>query len=148
MKPEFGNITSILGYLVALAVIAALMLRYELLAYSPASVTIQILAVALIVWARVTFGLRSFYLAASPTKGRLVTTGPYRFWRHPIYAGIIFFVWAAVADFWSPRTALLAVALTAALVVRMLVEERLLRARYAEYADYAATTKRIVPWLV
>lgn len=147
MQPRLGNPISLAAYFVALAAIAALMLRYELLAYSPPAVAVQVLAVVLIVWARATFGLDGFRLAASPSD-RLVTTGPYRFWRHPIYAGTIFFVWAGVADFWSPRTAMLASALTLALVVRMLAEERYLLARHARYAGYAARTRRILPFLI
>ena len=148
MTTRVGNVVAIIGYVVALGSLAALMWRYELLAYTPMLIVIQVLAVILVVWARVAFGFRSFYLAARPTKGTLVTTGPYRFWRHPIYAGIIFFIWAGVADYWSARTAFLAVALTVGLFARMFAEERLLGAQYEGYAQYAAGTKRLVPWVI
>jgi protein-S-isoprenylcysteine O-methyltransferase Ste14 len=42
--------------------------------------------------ARVTFGRRSFHAAANPTAGGLVTTGPYRLIRHPIYTAACLFV--------------------------------------------------------
>ena len=63
-------------------------------------------------------------LSASPSRrmrvfGGLVTSGPYRFVRHPIYAAILLFVWAGVAS----RTTLLDVGLrilvSAAMVVRI-----------------------------
>ena len=45
--------------------------------------------------ARVTFGRRSFHAAANPTAGGLVTTGPYRIIRHPIYTAACLFGWGA-----------------------------------------------------
>ena len=49
-----------------------------LLSPRPAAIALQAIAAVLFVWARATFGLRSFHPAANPTEGGLVTTGPYR----------------------------------------------------------------------
>jgi hypothetical protein len=49
-------------------------------------------AMALMLWVRVTFDRRSFHAVANPTEGGLVTTGPYRFVRHPIYTAVCLFV--------------------------------------------------------
>src|SRR6187399_2098428 len=76
----------------------ALFVRHSLFAVLPGLVVVQVLAVILVIWARVTFGMRSLHFAANPTDGGLVTSGPYRFVRHPIYAAILFFVWAGVAS--------------------------------------------------
>jgi protein-S-isoprenylcysteine O-methyltransferase Ste14 len=128
--------------------IAGLFMRHALFASRPGLVAVQVLAVMLVIWARITFGMRSLHFAANPTEGGLVTSGPYRFVRHPIYAAILFFVWAGVAS----RPSLLAVALgilvSAATAVRIVAEERLVTARYPEYATYAARTKRVIPFLV
>jgi len=140
--------SSILGFAAAVAGLAVLVLRRQLFAHRPVSIAIQLLAVALMIWARVTFGRRSFHLAANPTAGDLVTWGPYRYWRHPIYAAIVFFVWAGVADSLSWTTAALALVVTGGMLVRMLAEERLLRAQYPAYADYAARTSRLIPWVM
>jgi protein-S-isoprenylcysteine O-methyltransferase Ste14 len=125
-----------------------LLARHALFAARPGLVVVQVLAVILVIWARVTFGMRSLHYAANPTDGGLVTGGPYRFVRHPIYAAILFFVWAGVAS----RTTYLAVALgllvSTATAVRIMAEERLVTLRYPEYAAYAARTKRLVPFLV
>src|SRR5512143_586758 len=82
----------------------------------PITITIQIIAALLMVWARLTFGIRSFHGTANPTAGGLVTTGPYRYIRHPIYAAILYFFWAGIAAHPSRVTVavgLLATALTA-----------------------------------
>jgi protein-S-isoprenylcysteine O-methyltransferase Ste14 len=127
---------------------AGLFLWHSLFAARPGLVAVQVLAVILVVWARLTFGVRSLHYAANPTDGGLVTSGPYRFVRHPIYAAVLCFVWAGIAS----RTTLpgvgLGVLVSAALAVRIVAEERLVTARYPEYVAYAARTKRIIPFLV
>ncbi|HEV8239652.1 MAG TPA: isoprenylcysteine carboxylmethyltransferase family protein [Thermoanaerobaculia bacterium] len=138
---------SLLGFAVAVAGIAWLAFQQAVLCRHPLGIVVQALAVMLMVWARLTFGRRSFHAGAAPTAGGLVTSGPYRWWRHPIYAAILYFVAAAVA---CHRTwnALLAGGLVAlGLAVRMFLEERLVKARYPEYAAYAARTRRVVPFL-
>src|SRR5713101_347897 len=66
----------------------------RLIASNPIGITVQILALGLMLWARVTFGRRSFHAGANPTAGGLVTRGPYRFLRHPIYAAAMYLIWA------------------------------------------------------
>jgi protein-S-isoprenylcysteine O-methyltransferase Ste14 len=100
------------------------------------------------VWARLTFGLRSLHAAATPTAGGLVTTGPYRLMRHPIYSAILLFLWAGVASHLSPLSVVLGVLATGAIAVRLSTEERLVIMRYPEYAAYAARTRRVIPFVL
>ena len=71
--------------------------HYSIFGAGPITITIQVLAALLMVWARLTFGIRSFHGTANPTAGGLITTGPYRYLRHPIYAAILYFLWAGIA---------------------------------------------------
>ena len=119
----------------------------SLFAHSPLGIGLQAAAIALMAWARLTFGRRSFHAGAEPTAGGLVTTGPYRFIRHPIYTAALLFGWTGVLSNWSPRTAGLGVALTIGALVRMLCEERMVAERYPDYREYSRTTKRVVPFL-
>jgi protein-S-isoprenylcysteine O-methyltransferase Ste14 len=118
-----------------------------LLARSTAGLAVQGAAVLLMVWARVTFGRRSFHAAANPTSGGLVTSGPYRFVRHPIYAAATYFVWAAAIDHHTAPAVSGAVLLSVGAFVRMLAEERLLLSMYPAYESYKDGTKRIVPFV-
>ncbi len=122
-----------------------LLVSHSLLADHPAGMALQAVAVLLMAWARVTFGARSFHAGANPTEGGLVTNGPYRYIRHPIYASILGFLWAGVASHATVSSLLLAALATAAVGVRILAEERLITAEYPEYAQYVARTKRLIP---
>jgi protein-S-isoprenylcysteine O-methyltransferase Ste14 len=140
------------GSLVAVVVLAlsvvGMFLRGALFARNIVGIAVQVAAVLLMVWARLTFGMRSFHAGANPTAGGLVTSGPYRFLRHPIYAAILYFVWAGVLTHLGLTNLLLAGIATAATAVRIVAEERLLVASYPDYRDYASRTRRVVPFVL
>ena len=132
---------------VLVVAVLSLLFRRSLFARGPLPVALQFVAAALMLWARVTFGGRSFHVGANPTEGGLVTKGPYRFVRHPIYAAILLFLWAGVASHGTIANLLTAIVATAAIAVRMGAEDVLVAEIYPGYAEYARHTKRIVPFL-
>ena len=141
---------SIAAVVVLTVAVPLLLLEHQLIAKRPLGLALQGLAAVLMLWARFTFGTRSFHAAANPTAGGLVTAGPYRYWRHPIYAAILLFVWAGVLGQGAMPTVLaiiLAVIATVATAVRIHSEEQMLQASMPEYAAYATRTKRLVPFV-
>jgi protein-S-isoprenylcysteine O-methyltransferase Ste14 len=132
--------------LMALA-LAGLAVRGAFFSSQPVAIIAEVAAVALMVWARLTFGHRSFNAAANPKSGGLVTTGPYRFIRHPIYTAACLFGWAGILAHWSLINVLLGALLLFGAVGRMLCEERLILEVYPEYRGYAQSTKRMVPYI-
>jgi protein-S-isoprenylcysteine O-methyltransferase Ste14 len=138
---------SLAALLLMAVALAGLFAMKSLLASSLVAVAAQIVALCLVVWARVTFGRRSFHAAADPTSGGLVTTGPYRFIRHPIYTGACLFGWAGVLSNWSLPAASLGIVLLVGALGRMLCEERMVIQAYPEYRQYAQITKRMVPYV-
>jgi protein-S-isoprenylcysteine O-methyltransferase Ste14 len=125
-----------------------LMVRHEIIARSPVGMVVQAAAVLLMIAARITFGRRSFHAAANPTAGGLVTRGPYRFWRHPIYSAILYFVWSTALDHRSAFAIAAAVLVTIGAMVRMYAEETLLMKMYPDYAIYRARTARVIPFVL
>jgi|ERR1700730_5920425 len=93
---------SLLGYIIIVLGVLGLWRTGSLFAHHPLLIAVQIGAVALMLWARLTFGLRSFHPGANPTAGDLVTTGPYRSIRHPIYTSICLFTVAGLIDHFTP----------------------------------------------
>ncbi len=86
--------------LVALVVLSACVLWlysiHSIFGAGPVTIAIQVVAALLMIWARLTFGIRSFHATANPTAGGLVRSGPYKYIRHPIYAAVLYFVWAGI----------------------------------------------------
>lgn len=139
---------SLLAFVVAVLGLLALLALRHLFATHPVLIGIQVAAVLLMIWARLTFGLRSFHAAADTSEGGLVTRGPYRYWRHPIYASILYFVWAGQVQSPGWRALAAALVVTGGLVIRMLIEEQFLREEYPEYRQYARKAKRFIPFVV
>ena len=138
---------SVAGLLLKVAGIVALFYSGSLFGAGPVTLAVQAAAVAVMIWARLTFGLRSFHAAANPTAGGLVMTGPYRYLRHPIYAAILWFAAAGVAAHPSAASAVCGLVIAAGAAIRIFAEERLVVQRYPEYTDYASRTARVIPFL-
>ena len=142
------KIASLLGFLLALIGVYILYDKHLIFSENKIAITIQILAAALMVWARLTFGIRSFHAAANTTKGALVTNGPFRWFRHPIYAALIYFFWSCVIAFPFKETIFAVLLITFGLLIRIFFEERSLVATYKQqYLDYSKHTKRIIPFI-
>jgi protein-S-isoprenylcysteine O-methyltransferase Ste14 len=139
------RIASVLAFLGVAFSAIALFFVGGLLSPNPWTWVGQGLALALMLWARISFGLRSFHAAANPTQGGLVTHGPYAYLRHPIYAAILLFLWSGVAAHLTPLPIALALAATVCTGVRIAAEERLLVAMYPEYTEYAERVRRLIP---
>jgi protein-S-isoprenylcysteine O-methyltransferase Ste14 len=138
---------SILAFAAMVAGIAGQFYLGALFVDAPVVIAVQAIAMVLFVWARLTFGVRSFQPAANPTAGGLVTTGPYRYIRHPIYTTACLFCWPGALASGAPLAIGCSSLITTGAVARMLAEERLLVRRYPEYVDYAKTTKRMIPFV-
>jgi protein-S-isoprenylcysteine O-methyltransferase Ste14 len=109
-----------------------------------ATALISGLGLLLVIVAKVTLG-RSFGIA--PANRGVVASGPYTFVRHPIYAGYIVAHIAFVLAHPSPWNLTILTIGDSALVVRALLEERLLVAD-GQYQSYCARVRwHVVPGL-
>ena len=83
---------------------------------------------------------RSFSIL--PEARVLVTSGPYAYARHPLYAVEIITILGMGMLYQQPQASLLAACVIAMLVVRTMFEEKVLTEAYPEYAAYSARVKR------
>jgi protein-S-isoprenylcysteine O-methyltransferase Ste14 len=127
--------------------LVGLVLARAIVSAAPFVTVLQVFAISLLIWARLTFGWCSFHVSAKPTAGGLITNGPYRFIRHPIYASLCLFAWASSLGHPSALSLTMAMLVSAGAGIRMRAEASLLVERYPEYAAYAARTKRVVPFV-
>ena len=142
-----SKIGSFSGYAIAVAGLVFLIFKKYIISENPVTIVIQLTSFCLMIWARITFRSRSFHLTAEPTGGGLVTNGPYRWLRHPIYAGIIYFSWACLIAFPETEAFFAVILITAGLFTRMLLEEKELKKTYPEYEEYSKRAKRLIPFI-
>lgn len=141
------KIGSLIAFIVAVGGVVYLYQKGHIFSGNPITIIIQVLATGLMIWARLTFGIRSFNASANTTKGNLVTNGPYRWFRHPIYAALIYFFIGSLIAFPTTEVVLAVILISSGLFVRMLLEEKSLSITYPEYAEYCKKTKRIIPFI-
>lgn len=142
-----SKIGSILGYVLAVLGLTYLLLNNFVISKYLIISIIQFLTLALMIWARITFKFRSFHLTSNPTKGGLVTNGPYKWLRHPIYAAVIYFSLACLIAFPKISVLLAVVLIIIGLFIRMILEEKALKNTYPEYEAYSKYAKRLIPFI-
>ena len=95
-----------------------------------------------IVWSLLTLR-RSF--SVFPEARKLITHGPYRFVRHPLYTAYFFtYTLVMIPRFGLPAVLLIAIGIGAE-ILRSKNEERLLRLAFPGYDEYARTVRAFVP---
>jgi len=113
------------------------------------AVLLEIAGVALRIWAIRHLG-RFFTVDVGIQHGHeVIQDGPYRFVRHPSYSGsVLALAGLGCLTFNWLGLILIVVCTLVAYALRIPVEEKALFAQFGQrYADYAARTKRLIPWV-
>lgn len=99
------------------------------------------------------FGARQLFRVGKPegqieNTTRLVTTGLYRWIRHPLYASLLYLGLGIWLKRVGPETSFLMALDACAVLATALIEEREMRARFgADYEVYGKRTRRFVPFI-
>jgi protein-S-isoprenylcysteine O-methyltransferase Ste14 len=117
-------------------------------AWTPPALALLACSIALGIWTLTHNRPGNFNIRPEPkASGRLVTNGPYRWVRHPMYGALLLFAAAEVIacdDTWKVAGWC---ALAVVLYAKSVVEERGLREKYADYARYSQRVRRFIPGL-
>ena len=102
----------------------------------------------LAIWARIYLGRNWGMPMTRKDEPELVTSGPYRFVRHPIYSGILLALLGTALA--SDLYLLIVVALMGAYFIHAArVEERLMASAFPDaYASYRAQSKMLIPFVL
>lgn len=105
------------------------------------------IGLAFAVWARLTLGRNWGTPMSKKDEPELVTSGPYRMVRHPIYSGILLAgVGTAAALSWTWMSAVIIAGVY--FVYSATVEERYMAEQFPDhYPDYRRSTKMLVPFV-
>ncbi|WP_130537848.1 methyltransferase family protein [Thiomicrorhabdus indica] len=112
------------------------------------SIFIHLLGIALGLWAVKTMHLGHFNIVPDPLPHlNLVSTGPYRYIRHPMYASILIFFLPAVIfhNNWIVWASYGCLSLT--LLLKLIYEEKLISAQCPDYDEYKQHTDRLIPMI-
>ena len=106
-----------------------------------------IIGTLLLTWSALNLG-RSFTPFPRPVpQGQLVTTGAYRFVRHPIYFAVLIGCLGVALATTSPLRLVLTLALLIFFDQKARQEESWLQEQYPQYAAYKKRVKKLVPWI-
>ncbi len=117
------------------------------MASPPAGIALIVFGVAVVSVAFYHLGENLTPLPKPRDAGTLVTTGLYRFVRHPIYFGVIVMALGWVLCVQGLLTLLYAAALVVFFDIKSRREEQWLRERFPEYADYQRRVRKLVPFI-
>ena len=113
---------------------------------APIALVLLAASAALFLWTLLHNRLGNFNIRPVPKPlGLLVTSGPYRWIRHPMYTAVLLGA-GGLACLAQPGLAWLVWAfLAGVLFVKSVLEERWMRERHPSYGAYCAHSKRFVP---
>jgi protein-S-isoprenylcysteine O-methyltransferase Ste14 len=135
------------GLLLVLAVMAASRVRRG--DVPAAAWLLAASSVALAAWALLHNRLGNFNIRPAPkADGILITTGPYRLIRHPMYTAVL--LGAGALGWLSEPVAAGVVWVALALVLwqKLVLEERWMREHHPDYDAYCQLSKRLLPWVI
>lgn len=99
-------------------------------------------------WAMAVMKLGNFNAVPYPVEnGVMISHGPYKVIRHPMYTSIFIFALALLAGQFDYYKLIISLVLVTDLVVKMIFEEGLLCMHFPDYKSYMQKTKRVVPFI-
>lgn len=78
---------------------------------------------------------------------KLITSGPYKYVRHPMYSGLILVSLGFLFNYFSVVRLAVFLLFLADIYIKMNYEEKLLEKHFEEYKAYKKKTKRIIPFI-
>ena len=144
--PDSRPVKSYVLLTVQLACMAAILVPGPWVATRVGFFTVELVGIVLGTWAVMTMTVKNLAVLPEVKAGsRLVTHGPYRWIRHPMYAAILLVTLALVGEAFSYGRGTCWLTLLVDLVAKLSYEETVLRKAFPEYERYQLRTWRLIP---
>ena len=105
-----------------------------------------LLSVLLVLWAIATMQKSKVRILPEPSAGAtLITNGPYRFIRHPMYTSVLLGTAGLLINHFNWMRLGVFIALAAVLIIKLTWEEKMLLQKFEAYKNYIAVTSRLFP---
>lgn len=128
--------------------IAAILFTGNILPLSSVNIVILVLSVSFGVWYLWTVKFKRFNLTIYfPKNARIVPVGPYKYVRHPVYLTILLVTGVVVLEHYTLIRISAWLLLLVVLLIKIMVEERIISRRNTDYLIYKRSTKMLVPFL-
>jgi len=139
---------SILLTAIQYVLLVCLFLINGLILKDPILIGIQISGIVLGFWAVYEMRKSKINIAPNVRKGSiLITSGPYRIIRNPMYVALLFFFLPTLWVNQSFQNIIILLIFIANLIVKLLYEENLLNVKFDSYIAYKEKTWRLIPFI-
>jgi protein-S-isoprenylcysteine O-methyltransferase Ste14 len=110
---------------------------------------LEVCGVLVGIWTLIHNRIGNFNINPAPKlEGQLVTSGPYRHVRHPMYSAVLLVAAAAIFIYNAEISKIVCwLALLLVLWLKTLLEEQALRHKFPDYSNYAKRAGRFIPRL-
>ncbi len=100
------------------------------------------------IWAIVSMKLSTITALPDPRKeSELTTKGPYSVIRHPMYTSVLIYCTSFLIQNFNLLNTMILIVLILVLVLKMYIEEHLLKNCFPKYLDYSKNTWRVIPFV-
>ncbi len=108
----------------------------------------QILGIMIGLWGILTMRIGNFNIQPEVKSVSLITSGPYKWIRNPMYIGVLFFLTPIVIQNFNMLNSLVLIVLLITLLLKIHSEEQLLKERFGEeYTKYKMKSNRLIPFI-
>jgi protein-S-isoprenylcysteine O-methyltransferase Ste14 len=137
---------SLVLVIIQVGTIIALFIKNPPVCDHPVLIGVQVASLLLLAWTWFNLVPGKFHIIPDAMKdARLVTTGPFRFIRHPMYLGLFLYLVPLVINYFSYLRLIILIVFLANMIIKLLYEENLLMKKFPEYATYMKRSYRLIP---